>query len=887
MKVTLFLSYRSSFGEELFVSGNIKELQDKGGEPLPMTYHGYGWMIILQTSATLFDYHFLVKRDGQIVSQEEPLSHHFGGYDKKYRNVLVYDYYGPRPKFSHLMRSSVFSKAIRGQRSVRRSRGVCNVPIIFNTATDRVNFNHRLAIAGNNTTLGNWAEDKVQVMNAAYPNFSLTLDANRLNFPLEYKYVIYDPENKKVVVWENGWNHLLNYEFLLSADLIVVNDKEPQFDLPEFKGAGTAVPIFSLRSEKSFGCGEFLDLKLLAEWASKTGQRIIQTLPINDTSATGTWRDSYPYSAISVFALHPMYLNIERVGELKDKKKYLSQKAKLEKERFVDYEKVMELKWGYICELYNRYASETFNTKDYNDFYKRNRFWLTTYAVFCRLRDKYHTCDFTQWGEDAVWQKSRVEAFYSPKSADYDKVAIYLFVQYHLHKQLHEAVDYAHSLGVAIKGDIPIGVNACSADVWEHPALFDRTGCAGAPPDFFSQTGQIWGFPIYNWEEMAKDGYAWWRSRFQCMSRYFDAYRIDHILGFFRIFRVPADAQMGLLGQFDPALPLSVEEIRGFGINLPEKELCKPRINDWILGELFGTLKERVKHEYLRKIGDDAYALKEQFTTHEGIVYWFGKHKVEEAETIRKGLLFLSCQLFFVEDCHRKGYYHPRISVEKSLAFRSADEGLRRSLKDIYEYFYYRRHEEFWRDSAVKKLRSLIRSTDMMVCGEDLGMVPGCVPSVMSDLEILSLEIQRMPKEMYVEFGSLERVPRLSVCTTSTHDMSTMRQWWEEDASVTQRYFNNELKQYGEAPKHCEPWICQMIVENHLASPAVWVILPLQDWLSIDPSLRNERVEDERINDPANPDNYWRYRMHITIEELLESDSFNQKMKTIILQKGR
>ncbi len=887
MKVTLFLSYRSSYGEELFVSGNIKELRGEDGAPLLMSYHGYGWMVTIQTPSLTFDYHFMVKLNGQFVSQEEPFSHHFGGYDEKYQNVLIYDYYGPRPNFSRMVRSSVFSKAIRGQRKTRGRHGRLGVPILFNVASDKVNYNHRLAISGCDTMLGNWTESKVVEMDCDYPNFSLTLDANRLNFPLEYKYVIYDPKDKRILFWECGDNHFLNYEFALSPDLIVVNDREPQFGLPEFKGAGTAVPIFSLRSENSFGCGEFLDLKLLAEWASKTGQRIIQTLPINDTSATGTWRDSYPYSAISVFALHPMYLNIERVGELKDKKKYLSQKAKLEKERSVDYEKVMELKWGYIRELYKRYASETFNTKDYNDFYKRNRFWLTTYAVFCCLRDKYHTCDFTQWGGDAVWQKSRVEAFYSPKSADYDKVAIYLFVQYHLHKQLHEAVDYAHSLGVAIKGDIPIGVNACSADVWEHPALFDRTGCAGAPPDFFSQTGQIWGFPIYDWEEMSKDGYAWWRSRFQCMSRYFDAYRIDHILGFFRIFRVPADAQMGLLGQFDPALPLSLEEIRGFGINLPEEELCKPRINDWILGELFGALKERVKHEYLRKIGDDAYALKEQFTTHKGIVYWFGKHKVEEAETIRKGLLFLTCQLFFVEDCHRKGYYHPRISVEKSLAFRSADEGLRRSLKGIYEYFYYRRHEEFWRDSAVKKLRTLIRSTDMMVCGEDLGMVPGCVPSVMSDLEILSLEIQRMPKEMYVEFGSLERVPRLSVCTTSTHDMSTMRQWWEEDTSVTQRYFNNELRQQGEAPKCCEPWICRMIVGKHLASPAAWVILPLQDWMAIDGEVRDANVADERINDPSNPDNYWRYRMHVTLEDLLLQKNFNQLIRDIIARNGR
>lgn len=249
--------------------------------------------------------------------------------------------------------------------------------------------------------------------------------------------------------------------------------------------------------------------------------------------------------------------------------------------------------------------------------------------------------------------------------------------------------------------------------------------------------------------------------------------------------------------------------------------------------------------------------------------------------------MYLVCQVYFVEDCHRKGFYHPRISLDQSLAFRIADDGLKNALRNLYEYFYYHRHEEFWKEQAVKKLELLTRCTNMMVCGEDLGMVPGCVPSVMRDLGILSLEIQRMPKEMYVEFGSLERMPRMSVCTTSTHDMSTMRQWWRENRTSTQNYFNNELKQYGEAPESCEPWICQLIVERHLASPAVWVILPLQDWLSIDANVRCADYENERINNPSDPDNYWRYRMHLSIEKLLERADFNKMVKTIISNNGR
>lgn len=888
MKVTLFLTYQSTYGEDLFVGGDIAELSGADGAPLPMSYNGRGWEIVIYTNRTEFNYHYLIKRSGHIVSEEAALSHHFGPFGKKYQNVLVCDYYGVRPAFSRMTRSSVFSQAIRKQPEVKTTRRKCDVPILFRTETDRVNFNHRLALAGDDALLGRWKESDVRLLDgSSYPNFTLQLDAHRLNFPIEYKYLIYDPQDEAVISWEEGYNRCLDLELSLSTDLIVVNDREPNFSLPDFKAAGTAVPIFSLRSESSFGCGEFSDLKLLADWAAKTGQRIIQTLPINDTSVMGTWRDSYPYSANSVYALHPMYLNIEQVGPLKDKKKYNTRKKSLNNGPFVDYEKVIQYKWEYIWELYHSVAKETFAAKDYLDFYDRNRFWLDTYAVFCFLRDKFRTPDFCQWGEDAVWNKKRISQYCSSESPDYEKVAVHFFVQYHLHKQLHEAVHYAHSQGVAIKGDIPIGVNAKSADVWEHPALFDCSGSAGAPPDYFSKTGQVWGFPIYNWAEMAKDGYSWWRNRFQCMSRCFDAYRIDHILGFFRIFRVPSDAEMGLIGQFDPALPLSVGEIRNFGIELDESELCAPRINEFVLTELFGEQKETVKSLYLNQIGVDGYALKESYASHAKIMSHFATAQGEEAEKIKRGLLYLVCQVFFVEDCHKKGYYHPRIAMNQSLAFQSADSRLKENLMNLYEYFYYRRHDEFWREEAVKKLSLLTRCTDMMVCGEDLGMVPGCVPSVMRDLEILSLEIQRMPKEMYVEFGSLERVPRMSVCTTSTHDMSTMRQWWEEDHQVSQRYFTNELKQYGEAPASCEPWICQLIIERHLSSPSAWVILPIQDWMSMDGTVRNEDASVERINDPANPDNYWRYRIHLTLEDLLSRTEFCQTVKNVISHNGR
>jgi 4-alpha-glucanotransferase len=473
-----------------------------------------------------------------------------------------------------------------------------------------------------------------------------------------------------------------------------------------------------------------------------------------------------------------------------------------------------------------------------------------------------------------------VEEYCSSTNRNYKDVAIHFFVQYHLHLQLKEAVEHAHSKGVALKGDIPIGVSRNSVDVWQHPELFDCGGSAGAPPDYFSKTGQVWGFPIYNWEEMAKDDYQWWKKRLSVMSEYYDAYRIDHILGFFRIFRTPVSSHYGLLGQFTPALPMSIPEIEEYGLKFDKEYYTRPIINDDILAQLFGEEKEEVVSHYLDKVAENRYRLKEQYETQEKIDRALGGD--EEKETIKKKLYHLCCQVLFVEDYKEKGKYHPRIALPQSYLFSTLSRDVQERLRKIYEDFHYHRHNDFWKGVALRKLEPLIDSTNMMVCGEDLGMVPHCVASVMEELQILSLEIQRMPKEEYVEFGNLMKVPYLSVCTTSTHDMSTMRQWWETEREGVCRYFSNELRQYGDAPQYCEPWVATQIVENHLKSPASWVILPLQDWMAVDGELRWSDTFKERINDPGDPNNYWRYRMHLRVEELISNDSFNDKIRHLI-----
>ena len=572
-------------------------------------------------------------------------------------------------------------------------------------------------------------------------------------------------------------------------------------DSPGWKGAGTAIPVFALRSEDDFGVGEFLDLKKMVDWAVLTGQTFLQLLPVNDTTMFGTLDDSYPYNANSTFALHPQFINLPAAGVPVDKE-YLKLQKQLNS--FVkdgrpetDYVSVNREKRRLLRKAFDANWKSLSRTKAYRNFLAANREWLIPYSRFCALRDEFGTPDFSQWGEFAVYDEARLGRWNKSHRSETD---FNCFLQFHLDAQFRQVRDYAHSKGVVLKGDLPIGVSRTSADAWQFPKLFNMDSQAGAPPDAFSADGQNWGFPTYNWEEMAKDGYAWWKARLRKMSEYFDAFRIDHILGFFRIWQIPVPEKSGLAGYFSPALPYSADELRSWG---------------------YGNRMDR-----------------------------------------------------FIEDPHRPGWYHPRIDAK--------------DLGDLYIDFFYRRHNEFWKHNAMDKLSALLGSTNMLACGEDLGMIPACVPEVMQRLNILSLEIQRMPKDPAQTFTDPAHYPYSCVCTTSTHDMSPIRAWWEEDRSLSQRFYNEALGCGGAAPYFCEPWVCRRIVEQHLWSPAMLVILPLQDWLSISPELRYKgNPADERINVPAIPRYHWDYRMHLSLEELLAAKDFNTDVATLVKSSGR
>jgi 4-alpha-glucanotransferase len=731
--------------------------------------------------------------------------------------------------------------------------------------------------------------------------FVADVDLSQFGFPAEYKYGVYDLDRRKFIAFENVTVRKLDQP-ANPQQLTIVNDGFAALPSTMWKGAGVAIPLFSLRSENGFGIGEFADLKLLVDWSRAVGLRLIQLLPINDTTSTFTWTDSYPYAAISAFALNPVYLNLGQVADANNKiflKDWEQQRARLNSLDVVDYEAVLKLKFGFLRKIYPSQKASILKCDGYREFFERNEGWLLPYAVFCHLRDKFGTAEFQRWPAFRQYRADEIATLSAPHSESSDKIDFYCFLQYHLHLQLREATDYARAQGVILKGDIPIGISRTGVDAWQQPELYHMDSQAGAPPDDFGVKGQNWNFPTYNWDRMKEDGFAWWKQRFEQMSNYFDAFRIDHILGFFRIWSIPLDAVEGILGRFDPAIPVRLEEFRSRGIWFERDRYVEPYITDEILRDLFGSDSEYVKATFLvgaqlRRQGEEKgaaspYALKPEFATQRMVEAYFAElEPTERNEKMRIGLYDLISNVILFEVPGSEGnQFHFRFAEDKTSSFKHLDPNTQAGLKALCIDYFFRRQDAFWMREAMQRLPALKRSTNMLICGEDLGLVPACVPDVMRQLGLLSLEVQRMPKDSSREFSSSKDAPYLSVVTPGTHDMSTIRGWWEEDRTRTQNFYNNELRQSGEAPSECEAWINKAIILQHLDSPAMWAIFQLQDLLGMDENLRRKNPADERINVPSNPRNYWRYRMHLTLESLVQAREFNKELKRLIRQTKR
>ena len=814
MKLQFNIEYQTTFGEELVLNVLSGEKTSHKVEQHKMaTLDGLHWNCELNKSvktSAYIDYYYSVQRGEDEARHEwlvEPHRLEFAAI--RGIRYTIYDHWIDIPEDSY-MYSSAFTDCVSARKRGMSEQKEFGKTVRLKVRAPQLRSNERLAIVGGGPALGNWEARHAMAMVEHDANeWVVSLDADKLPQTFEFKFVVFGDGDQ--AVWENGMNRTVSLPEIELGEVVVYELPQAYFPVYPWKGAGTVIPIFSLRSEGSFGVGDFGDLKMMIEWCDKTKQRVLQVLPINDTNMTKTWQDSYPYNSISIYALHPQYTDFRQLPAIKDETKreaFENLRKELNALPQIDYERMFSAKLDYLREIFAQEWTAVQRRESYKTFFEQNKEWLVPYAAFCYYRDLYGTAVFSEWPKEATLNNTQKTTFKGKKELQF-----WYFVQYNLDAQMREAHAHARAHRVILKGDIPIGISRDGVEAWVEPKYFNLNGQAGAPPDAFSADGQNWGFPTYNWDAMLADGCSWWVRRFRKMAEYFDAYRIDHVLGFFRIWEIPMPHKSGLMGQFSPALGMSREEIEAYGVQFNE------------------------------------------------------------------GL--------FLVDHKRSDRWHPRIAVQYQEAYQNISEDQKFCFNRLYNDYFYRRNNQFWYTEAMKKLPKLTQATRMLVCAEDLGMVPDCVPWVMNELRILSLEIQSMPKDPTTRFGKLSHNPYRSVDTISTHDMATLRQWWDEDEERSQTYFNTSLRRGGPAPRPLPGWLAKDIVSRHLTSPSMLCLLSFQDWMSIDEKLRLPDENAERINIPANPRHYWRYRMHLTIEQLMQADELNEEISTLIIQSGR
>ena len=896
MKLKFSIHYHTAWGESLHVCIDFHS-QDgtvRHQNLLMQTEDGELWT--LETSALMsrqhplshIQYSYQVEDvDEQVLRKEWNMVPRIYYFDAT-KDYIFPDEWRDRPLPMHLYSAAYQTTQGRKANSTKPTANkleVLRLPlfrrtILFRVSAPQLKAGQVMAVCGSHPAIGSWNTSRYLAMEyAGDGDWMLTVNAQGWLLPIEYKYVVVDSHTHELVAWEEGENRLVsidsvdgNINEIPDGQVLVLYGGHLRMAEETWRAAGVAVPVFSLRSEHSYGVGDFGDLRRFVDWAVATGMKFIQVLPVNDTTTDGRWHDSYPYNIVSMFALHPHYVDLEAAGTLRSKSqmtKFLRRRQELNALPYSDYEAVERVKSEYLHMLFEEQGKAVLDSRDYKDFVKNNEDWLKPYVRW-QMRLQRHTLTRGQRNENEEMKECNFSFVY--------------FVQYLLHMQLKAAADYARSKGVVLKGDLPIGVNRDSVETRNYPELFNIDSQTGAPPDAFSLQGQNWGFPTYHWSEALVDKL---RHRLSHMAQYFDALRIDHVLGFFRIWEIPKDAIYGLLGHFSPALPLTAEEISWFGLPFRKELFTKPFINDRLIERLFGIHAQYVRDNFLVRKAYGLYDLKTENDTQRKVAEAFAERRDESSLWIRDGLMRLISDVLFVEDPHQPDMYHPRIGVINEPIFEALSSEEKDAFIRLYNNYFYQRHSFFWGQQALRRLPAMLKDCRMLICAEDLGMLPDCVEPVLDQLRILTLEIQQMPKQQGFEFAHLDANPIRSVCTISTHDMAPLRQWWQEQPERRQRYYVTMLQKEGRAPEQLPAHLAEEIIARHLYCPSMLCILQLQDWLAMDGELRRKNPQNERINVPSDAYNRWQYRMHLTIEELLAATKYNNKVKTMIQRSRR
>ena len=389
---------------------------------------------------------------------------------------------------------------------------------------------------------------------------------------------------------------------------------------------GVAVPVPALRSRLSCGVGEYPDLAALGAWAAGLGLEVIQLLPVNDTGS-----NSSPYSALSAFALHPLFLRLEDVrGSERYAVEIAAWRKKAEIRPRLDYPGTLAFKLSVLERIHRDRGTGIADDAGFAAWLADNP-WVRPYAAFRVLEHANGGAAWETWGDAAADPAAAVRACWDTRP---EECRFHAWVQREAASQLSAAARALEGAGVRLKGDLPILMSSQSADAWHERRFFDSTMRAGAPPDMYSARGQMWGFPVYDWTAMAGDGHGWWKARLAQAARFFHAFRIDHVLGFFRIWQVPATEANGLLGWFDPAEACTRADLAEAGFDdAAVRWLSVPHVRGDDLRAKLGAAAERAAGRYLLRIGgEDLYNLRPELDREDAI------RSLDEPDGIREAL---------------------------------------------------------------------------------------------------------------------------------------------------------------------------------------------------------------------------------------------------------
>ena len=636
--------------------------------------------------------------------------------------------------------------------------------------------------------------------------------------------------------------------------------------------SGVAVPLFSLRTKNSIGIGEYLDLIPFAQWSKLCDFNVIQLLPVNDTGA-----EASPYSARSAFALNPVFINIQSVqGSSEFEDEIEEAKEKFDEQERIDYYKISTWKRSVLRKIYDNRYDQLRKDKVLLDWLDRNS-WAKAYCAYSTLKAENGEKSWKDWKNFKDPTEADIEKIWSK----YKKAVMFqAWMQFIAETQFCAAVSEVSKLGINIKGDIPILINEDSADVWANRKYFSLEDRAGAPPDMFSYSGQNWGFPTYRWDVIEQDGFGWWKARLAQASKFYHAYRIDHVLGFFRIWSIPQTETTGILGHFNPSIPLTLERLQAAGFKQESLEyLRKPNYSvDQLRQFLEGDTERLLPICFKTLYGTmDRYILKDEFLSEKAIL------GLSEPQEIKDKLLKVYWNRVFVPTGDEHTFYPYWYWYNQPVLYTLPENEQQKLHEIIGENE--AAQNELWEQNATKLLTVLAKETDMLVCAEDLGAVPRCVPTVLNKLNILSLRIERWARNWdapYSPYYAMDEYPRLSVCTTSCHDTSSLRGLWKEPDFDKALYWSHAGFP-GNAPEELTPTVVRNILSHVFSANSLLCILPVQDYFALSPALSECEPEEERVNIPGTVGGKnWTYRLPCSVEDLMKNNFLCSEIRKLV-----